>query len=87
MRRFLLKTVRGKRSQCKVVKNTEIYKFFLLAAVVNLDVGFTALAEDLEREVLDIRLNLHIVELATNETFCVEDTTYHALEMRTYETI
>jgi hypothetical protein len=27
-----------------------------------------------EREVLDIRLNLGIVELATNKTFCIENT-------------
>lgn len=32
----------------------DIYKFFLLATVFNTDVGFTILAEDLEREMLDI---------------------------------
>jgi hypothetical protein len=56
LRRFLLETVRDKRSQRKV-KNTEAieaYEFFLKAAVFNFNVGFTTLAKDLEREVLDI---------------------------------
>jgi hypothetical protein len=52
----------------------DTYEFFLLAAVFNTDIGFAAFAEDLEREVLDIRLNLGIVELATNKMFCIENT-------------
>ena len=52
----------------------DTYEFLLLAAVFNTDIGFTTLAEHLEREVLDIRLNLGIVELATNKTFCIENT-------------
>ena len=39
-----------------------------------MDIGFACLAEDLERGVLEIRLNLSIVELPTNQSFCIEDT-------------
>ena len=37
------------------------------------------LAEDLEREVLEIRLIFGIVELATSKIFCIEDTRIHVL--------
>ena len=40
------------------------YEFFLFS-VFNLDIGFATLAEALEREVIEIRLNLGIVELAS----------------------
>ena len=49
-------------------------KFFLLATVFNMDVGLATLAEDLEREMLDIRLNLGIIKLASDETFRIEHT-------------
>ena len=52
----------------------DTYEFFLIATVFNTDIGFAILAEHLEREVLDIKLNLGIVELATNKTFCIENT-------------
>ena len=55
-------------------KKISTYKFFFLASIFNTDIWFACLAEDLKREVLEIRLNLCIVELATNETFCIENT-------------
>jgi hypothetical protein len=57
-------------------KKNAKYKLFLSAYIFNMDVGFACIAEDLEREVLEIRLNLVIVELATNNmpvrVFCIE---------------
>ena len=41
--------------------------------VLSTDIGFAILAEALEREVLQIRLNLGIVELVTNKTFGIKD--------------
>jgi hypothetical protein len=52
----------------------DTYKFFLLSAVFNTNVGFTTLAENFEGEMFDIRLDLGIIELASNETFRIEDT-------------
>ena len=59
-----------KTDDCK--KTT--YEFLGLATVLNLNVGLAILAEDLEGEVLDIRLHFGVVELATNESLSVEDT-------------
>jgi hypothetical protein len=42
-------------------------KFFLLPFIFNTGIDFASLAEDLEREVLEIRLNFCIV--VTNKTF------------------
>ena len=56
------------------------YEFFLLAAIFDADVGFTSLAENLEWEMLEIRLDFGIIELASNETFCVEDTVGQVLD-------
>ena len=56
------------------------YEFFLLATIFNADVGFTSLAEDLEWEMLEIRLDFGIIELASNETFCIEDTVGEVLQ-------
>ena len=53
--------------------NTSTYEFLLLATVSDADVRLTALVKDGEGEVLDIRLNLGVTELATNETLRVED--------------
>ena len=39
-----------------------------------MNIGFSTLAEDLEREVLEVRLNLGIIELATNKTLCIKNT-------------
>ena len=50
------------------------YKFLIFSTVYNTDIGFTILAEALEREVFEIRLNLGIVELATNQAFGIKDT-------------
>ncbi len=50
------------------------HKFFVLTAVLNTDVGLCGLVKDLEREVLEIRLHFGIIELATDKTFRVEDT-------------
>jgi hypothetical protein len=70
--------LKGKKEFISLIRGTknqrETYEFFLLATVFNADIGFSTLAEDLEREVLDIRLNLSIVEFATNKTFCIENT-------------
>ena len=49
------------------------YKFLLFSTVFNSDIGFAILAEALEREMLQIRLNFGIVELATNKTFGIKD--------------
>jgi hypothetical protein len=49
-------------------------ELLLLTTVLDLDIGLAALAEDLEREVLDIRLDLNIVKLAADETLSIEDT-------------
>ena len=63
--------IRGAKDTKKKKKS---YKFFPLATVFNLDVGLTALAEDLERVMLDIRLYLGIIKLASDETFRIEHT-------------
>ena len=52
---------------------TSTYEFLLLATVSDADVRLTALVEDGEGEVLDIRLDLGVTELATNKTLRVED--------------
>ena len=39
-----------------------------------MDVGLATLAEDLEREMPDIRLNLGIIILTSDETFRIEHT-------------
>ena len=39
-----------------------------------MDIGLATLAEDLEREMLDIRLNLGIIKLASYEPFRIEHT-------------
>ena len=52
----------------------DAYKFFLLATVFNTDVRLATLAEDLKREMLDIRLNLGIIKFASDETFRIEHT-------------
>ena len=48
------------------------YKFLILTLILNLDVRLPSLANDLEREVLNIGLNLSIGEFASNQTLCVE---------------
>ena len=55
-------------------KRRNPYEFLLFSSIFNTDIWFALVAEHLEREVLDIRLNLGIVELATNKTFSIEDT-------------
>lgn len=50
------------------------HKFLLLSTVLNLNVGFATLAEDLEGEMLHIGLNFGIVEFTTDETFGIENT-------------
>ena len=60
-------------------KKCDAYKFLFFAAVFDTDIRFATFAEALEWEVLKIRLNLGIVELATNKTFCVKDTKIHVL--------
>ena len=55
-------------------KKCDAYKFLFFAAVFDTDIGFATFAEALEWEVFKIRLNLGIVEFATNKTFCVKDT-------------
>ena len=57
------------------------YKFFCLATVFNMDVGLATLAEDLEREMFDIRLNLGIIKLASDETFRIKHTEEQCQDM------
>jgi len=58
----------------RVTKLCETYEFLVLAAVVYADVWFASLVKNLEREVLDIGLNFIVIEFATNESLCIEDT-------------
>ena len=53
---------------------SDTYKFFFLATVFNTDVGLASFAEKLEWEMLDILLYLCIIEFASNEAFCIENT-------------
>ena len=58
-------------------KNDTTYRFLFFSSIFQTNIGITCLAEDLEnleREVIEIRLNLSIVLLATNKMFCIEDT-------------
>ena len=48
------------------------YEFLVLTTVVHRDVRLAGLVGDLEREMLEIRLDLRIGELATDEPFGVE---------------
>jgi len=48
---------------------------------LNADVGLSGLVIDLEREVFEIRLHLGFIELATNETFRVKDTSVDPSQM------
>jgi hypothetical protein len=52
----------------------QTHEFLVLATVLDLDVRFSTLVNDLEGEVFDIGLHLRIGEFATNETLSVEDT-------------
>ena len=65
-----------KKKKKRCAKRRNPYKFILLPSIFNTDVRFALLAKDFEREVLEIRLNLGIVEPATNKTFCIEDIKY-----------
>ena len=51
------------------------YKFFFLATIFNTDVWLATLAENLEWKMLDIGLYFVVIELASNETFCIENAT------------
>ena len=51
----------------------ETHEFAELATVLDLDVRLSTLVCDLEWPVLHVALDLGIIELATNETLCVED--------------
>lgn len=50
------------------------YEFLILAAVRNAEIGLASLANDLEWEVLNIRSEFGVIELATDETLSIEDT-------------
>jgi len=50
------------------------YKFLILTAVRNADMGLASLVNDFEREVLYIELEFRVIELATDETLSIEDT-------------
>lgn len=52
-------------------KNTD--EFLCLTAVLDLDVRLSGPADDLEGEVLDIRLHFGVIELAADETLGVKD--------------
>jgi hypothetical protein len=55
-------------------RRNKTYEIFLLATILDLDVRFASLVEDLEGEVLNIGLHFGIVELSADETLCIEDT-------------
>lgn len=50
------------------------HEFLGLALELDLDVGLAALVGDLEGKVLDVGLDFDIIELATDQSFCVKDT-------------
>ena len=66
-------------TECKRLRDT--YKFFLLPTVFNTYVGPAILAEDLKWEMFEIRLDLCIIEFASDETFCIENTEGQVLDM------
>ena len=49
------------------------YEFLVLTAIAYTDVRLASLVENLEEEVLDIRLNLNTIVFATNKSLCIED--------------
>jgi hypothetical protein len=49
------------------------HELLLLAAVLDLDIGLALAGQDLEGEVLHVRLHLSVVEATTDETLGVED--------------
>ncbi len=51
------------------------YEFLILIAVRDADIGPASLIDNLEREVLDIGLECKVIELATDETLSIENTT------------
>ena len=56
-------------------KNDTTYRFLFFSSIFQTNIGITCPAlKNLEREVIEIRLNLSIVLLATNKMFCIEDT-------------
>ena len=61
-----------KQSKSKVYGRQVTYEFLGLSAVLDLDLGLTALVDNLEGEVLHIGLDLGVLEAATNETLRVE---------------
>jgi hypothetical protein len=50
------------------------HEFLLLATVLDTDVRLPGLVENLEREVLEVGLDLLIIKFATDETLRVEHT-------------
>lgn len=52
-------------------------KFLLLATVFNLDSRLVIPTDNIERKMFDIRLYFRVAELATNQTFGIEDTGDH----------
>ena len=50
------------------------HEFLLLVTVLDTDVRLPGLVDNLEREVLEVGLDLLIVKFAADETLCVEDT-------------
>ena len=57
------------------------YKLLVLTTVCDGNVWLSGLVEDLEGEVLDIRLHFGIVKLATNKTLGIENATKDELIM------
>jgi len=53
--------------------NSGIYKFLIFAAVLDLDVWFAKLVDDLEGKMLDSGLHSRIGEFTAGEAFDVED--------------
>ena len=49
------------------------YKFLVLTAIAYTDVRLASFVENLEEEVLDIRLNLNTIVFATNKSLCIKD--------------
>jgi len=56
------------------LRNDQTHKLLILSTVLNADIRFAGLVDDLEREMFNVGLYFRIRELAANEALRVEDT-------------
>jgi hypothetical protein len=70
----IYKNISSNRSTPRRIFTT--HEFLVLATVLHAHIGLPALVKDLEREMLDIGLDLGFIEFAADETLRIEDTGY-----------